>query len=267
MTEEGINYLMALTYFGRLRFANHLMPLLQNANGLRRVVSAFTGAREGKVYTSAWQQGQEAKVPFSAIRGHGSTMSKKSPLFASAATRVTTRPTYSGDTHNSHREAPANESPFQVTLGLEALAKTNPEISFIHDFPGMVRTNIIRSGDGAFMQVLKYAFKLSGALGLSRPTPNVEVGERHTFYCTSSKFPPRDGQSAAAGVGLPHGVSVAVGVDGQPGSGVYSVDMFSESADAKVVELLTGYRKDGTAERMWAYTESEWERATRRASS
>lgn len=164
-------------------------------------------------------------------------------------------------------KALANDSPFQVTLGLESLAKNNPEISFIHDFPGQVKTNIIRGDEGALMQVIKYAFKLSGALGLARYTPNVEVGERHTFYCTSSRFPPSAGQSAAAGVGLPDGVKVAAGVDGQPGSGVYSVDMQSESADAKVVELLAGYRKDGTADKLWRYTVSEWERVTRTASA
>lgn len=34
---------MALTYYGRLRFVDNLTPLLRNATGLRRVVSAFTG--------------------------------------------------------------------------------------------------------------------------------------------------------------------------------------------------------------------------------
>lgn len=154
-----------------------------------------------------------------------------------------------------------------MTLGLESLAKQNPEVSFVHDFPGSVSTNLIRSGDGAIMQVMKYAFKLSGALGLSQHTPTVEVGERHTFYCTSSRFPPRGAQSAVSGVDLPDGVDIAVGVDGQPGSGVYSVDGQSESADARIVELLAGYRRDGTAEKLWTYTESEWKRITEAASA
>lgn len=90
MTEEGLNYLMALTHFGRLRFASNLMPLLQKATGLRRVVSAFTGAKEGQVYTNAWQQGQETKIPLSAIRGHGATMSENSRLFPPTFVRVNT---------------------------------------------------------------------------------------------------------------------------------------------------------------------------------
>lgn len=155
-----------------------------------------------------------------------------------------------------------NHGNYLVTLGLETLATQSPSVSFVHDFPGSVATSLIRKDDGAFMQVLKYAFKIIGALGLTEFTPNEEVGERHTFYCTSSKFPPVNGHGASAGIDLPAGVSVAKGVDDQLGSGVYSVDAQSESADAKVMELLAGYRRDGTAERLWAYTESEWKRVT-----
>ncbi|KAJ4393400.1 hypothetical protein N0V93_002610 [Gnomoniopsis smithogilvyi] len=223
-TEEGINYLIALTYFGRLRFAANLLPLLQKASGLRRIVSAFAGAKEGHLYQDAWKQGQEDKVPMSGARGHAVSM---------------------------------------MTLGLEMLAKRSPDVSFIHDFPGSVATNLIRQESGTLMQVMKYVFKFVGALGLSgKFTPTEEVGERHTFYCTSAKFPPAKGQGASAGVDLPTGVSVAKGVDDQIGSGTYSVDGQSESADANVMKLLAEYRRDGTAEKLWAYTESEWKRVT-----
>ncbi|KAJ4409202.1 hypothetical protein N0V82_009517 [Gnomoniopsis sp. IMI 355080] len=77
-TEEGINYLMALTYFGRLRFIANFLPLLQKAPGLRRIVSAFAGAKEGKLYQDAWKQGQERNVPMAAARGHAVSMSKLS---------------------------------------------------------------------------------------------------------------------------------------------------------------------------------------------
>lgn len=77
-----------------------------------------------------------------------------------------------------------------VTLGLEFLAKQSPDVSIIHSFPGSVPTNLIRRGDGALMQVIKFVFKATYGLGLSRATPPVDVGERHTFYCTSARFPP-----------------------------------------------------------------------------
>lgn len=112
------------------------------------------------------------------------------------------------------------------------------------------------------MLAMKYIFKFTGALGMSARTPTVEVGERHTFYCTSSRFPPCEAPIESRGVALPTGVSIAKGTDDQLGSGVYSVDGLSESADAKVMELLDGYRLDGTAEKLWAYTEAEWNRVT-----
>lgn len=221
-TEEGMSYLMSLTYFGRMRMAKNLLPLLQRATGLRRVVSSFTGAKEGRVYDDDWQ-GKEGKVPFTAARGHGATM---------------------------------------MTLGLETLAKEAPDVSFVHAFPGKVKTSIIRSDDSAILRSMTLVFKVM--FFVTGYTPIVEVGERHTFYCTSARFPPRQlaDDPGSAGTELPDGVSVANGVDGSAGGGVYSVDTFGESADAKVEELLASYRKDGTADKLWKYTESEWQRVT-----
>lgn len=213
---------MGLTYLGRMRMAKNLLPLLRRATGLRRVVSSFTGAKEGKVYDDDWQL-TGGKVPLTAARGHGATM---------------------------------------MTLGLAAQAKEAPDVSFVHAFPGTVKTNIVRSGDGAILRIVDLVSK--ALFFVTGYTPIVEVGERHTFYCTSARFPPKKiiEELGAAGVGLAEGVSVANGVDGSPGSGVYSVDMYGESADAKVEELLASYTKDGTADKLWSYTESEWKRVT-----
>lgn len=221
-TEEGMSYLMSLTYFGRMRMAKNLLPLLQRATGLRRVVSSFTGAKEGRVYDDDWQ-GKEGKVPFTAARGHGATM---------------------------------------MTLGLEMLAKEAPNVSFVHAFPGKVKTSIIRSDDSVVLRTAALVF--IALFFVTGHTPIVEVGERHSFYCTSARFPPREAavDPGAAGTELPDGVSVAKGVDGSVGGGVYSVDTYGESADAKVEELLANYRKDGTADKLWKYTESEWQRVT-----
>ncbi|KAI3395363.1 hypothetical protein diail_1419 [Diaporthe ilicicola] len=221
-TDEGMSYLSSLTYFGRLRMAKNLLPLLQQASGLRRVVSSFTGAKEGKVFEEDWQ-GKEGKIPFTAVRGHGATM---------------------------------------MTLGLEALAKEAPEVSFIHAFPGKVKTDLIRSDDGAILRTVALFSK--ALFFLTGHTPIVEVGERHTFYCTSARFPPKRlaDEPSTAGVKLPESVDVAQGVDGSVGGGVYSVDTFGESADTKVEEILANYRRDGTAEKLWKYTESEWQRVT-----
>lgn len=212
---------MSLTYFGRMRMAKNLLPLLQRAPGLRRVVSSFTGAKEGRVYDNDWQAKEE--VPFTAARGHGATM---------------------------------------MTLGLEALANEAPDVSFVHAFPGKVKTNIIRSDDSAILKTVALVFK--AMFFVTGYTPIVEVGERHTFYCTSARFPPKKpaDEAGAVGVELPNDVRVANGVDGSAGGGVYSVDTYGETADAKIEERLANYRKDGTADKLWKYTESEWQRVT-----
>lgn len=205
----------------------NLLPLINQAPGPRRVVSSFTGAKEGKLYEEDWQ-GDRGRVPMAGTRGHASSM---------------------------------------MTLGLEALARESPGVSFVHAFPGRVATGLIRGDEGAAVRVMGLVF---GALAVFRGsrayTPLPEVGERHVLYCTSAMFPPRrvaggDGDGGA-GVALPPGVSVARGVDGEIGSGVYSVDTYGESAGAEVVEVLAGHRRSGVAERLWAYTESEWKRVT-----
>lgn len=48
-TAEGLNFASALTLYSRNRFVAKLLPLLQNATGLRRVVSVFVGTKEGAV--------------------------------------------------------------------------------------------------------------------------------------------------------------------------------------------------------------------------
>ncbi|KAF3766614.1 hypothetical protein M406DRAFT_38016 [Cryphonectria parasitica EP155] len=202
VTDEGLNYLAGVCYFGRIRMIANLLPLMQQAAGLRRVVSSWTAGNEGPVYDDNWVVGNtKIKVPLTAARGHGTSM---------------------------------------MTMALQHLAKTAPTVSFIHNFPGAVRTNLIRSDDGL-------------------ETPVLECGERHAFYCTSAKYPPGRGEGAL-GVALPEGVGVARGIDGQDGTGVYSLTEEGESADLKVDELLAKYARDGTAEKLWTYTQGEFTR-------
>lgn len=48
-TSEGIYYMTAVTYFARVRLMQNLVPLMRSAPSLRRVVTVFGGAKEGKV--------------------------------------------------------------------------------------------------------------------------------------------------------------------------------------------------------------------------
>lgn len=146
-----------------------------------------------------------------------------------------------------------------VTLSLEALAKKAPDVTFIHDYPGFVKTNIAQGTKGVGMFVFK---AVSAVLGSFLSVPNQECGERHLFLATSAKYPPGVGEDTASGVPLADGITVATGIGGESGSGVYSVDQNGESSGPKVQELLANYRKQGLVEQLWEHTEEEFKRIT-----
>ena len=143
-----------------------------------------------------------------------------------------------------------------LTLSLEHLAEQYPSVSFIHDFPGSVKTNLVRGGEGASIWVLKQVFRVIG------PVVNLsakECGERQLFLATSSKYSSRED---AKGVPLVAGSVVARGTDAKGSSGVYSLDSEGESAGPKVQELLAKLRKEGMVERVMDHTNGEFKRIT-----
>ncbi|KAK4987118.1 hypothetical protein LTR50_004814 [Elasticomyces elasticus] len=70
-TPEGLHFAMALATYSRTRFIVNLLPLLQQATGLRRVVSVFTAGKEGPVDTSNIQG---RKMSMLSQRRHGSSL-------------------------------------------------------------------------------------------------------------------------------------------------------------------------------------------------
>lgn len=191
----------------------NLLPLLQQATALRRVVSVFAGTKEGPIYTNDFQARKE--IPLLAQRGHLVSM---------------------------------------VTLSLAALAKEAPDVSFIHDYPGAVKSGIGR-GAGVAMFMIRTVFT---ALGPLINIPITESGERHLFLATSAMYPASMGDDTTSGVSLASGLSTARGIGG--GSGVYTVDSAGQSAGPKVEDLLADFEKDGTADKLWKHTEEEFKR-------
>lgn len=218
-TPEGLHFATSLVYHSRTRFIVDLLPLIQQATSLRRVVTVFAAGKEGRLYPNDFQAW---KVPMISQRGHASSL---------------------------------------VTLSLEALAKKAPDVTFIHNFPGAVKTNLVRGGEGVAIFALKMVFKVIGPMIY---IPNQECGERHLFLATSARYPPSTSGDAASGVPLPGGVAVARGTNRKTGSGVYSVDWDGESSGPKVEELLARFRKEGMVEKVWNHTEEEFKRITGR---
>ncbi|RGP63003.1 hypothetical protein FLONG3_10048 [Fusarium longipes] len=221
-TDEGLPMVMALGYYSRTRLTVNFLPLLKKASSLRRVVTVMAGTKEGILFPDDIAG---RNIPFTSIhrsRGH----------MCSA-----------------------------LTLSLEALARQAPEVSFIHNFPGSVDTDLIRSGDGVMMQVMKYWFKIS--MTVKRQwLPKDECGERHAWLCLSGMFPDKQGHD---GNGV-ESAEVAVGVDGDRGSGVYSLDWDGESASDDVIKLLGDYRREGMVEKIWMDLEKEFVRITGKTS-
>ncbi|GAB1318452.1 Short-chain dehydrogenases/reductase [Madurella fahalii] len=231
-TVEALYYPTAVTYYARIRFIANLLPLLQKASALRRVVSVYGGTKEGLLDPSNFPG---CYIP--------------------------------PDAHP--RQARAHLSAM-TTLALESLALEAPDVSFVHAFPGCVRTNLgrdvrrCRRGRGAGMRGLLAKVRVVGASVGALPV--AEAGERQLFLATSARFPARDGVDVAltSGVRLrdDDGVSVARGSDGLEGSGVYSVGFDGEAGGPKVEELLRRLRGEDLVRRVWVHTVAEFIRVT-----
>lgn len=138
---------------------------------------------------------------------------------------------------------------------LEKLAEQAPEVSFVHDYPGAVKTGIGRDANTMLVQIVSWIMPV---IGMFLYIPIKESGERHLFFATSAKYPAPSGETA--GVPVPGGVDVADGIDGVSGSGVYSIHWDGESAGPKVVRLLREMREEGMTQQVWDHTEGEFKR-------
>lgn len=198
-----------------MRFTTTLLPLLQGATALRRVVIVGVGGYEGPLDPTDFQA---RRIPLTQIRGHLTTL---------------------------------------ISLGLGAVATTAPDVSFVHNFPGAVKTALFSRMEGVRGVVMRTYF---GLIGRWICVPIEECGERHLYLATSARYPPLSGECSAVPAG--HGVEVAEGTTGKVGSGVYSILWDGESSSSAVKKLLAGYRDDGMVEELWRHTESEFNRIT-----
>ncbi|KPM36156.1 hypothetical protein AK830_g10406 [Neonectria ditissima] len=215
-TAEGLPLITALGFYSRQRLTANLLPLLQQASSIRRVVTVMAGTKEGPIFADDISG---RKVPLLSARGHLCTA---------------------------------------LTLSLDALARKAPDVSFIHNFPGSVNTNLIRRGDGMILQTLRLVTKAFVSV-LGESVASKECGERHAWLCLSGRYPPKETVEGLQGV---TSETVALGADGKRGSGVYSLDWDGESASETVVQLLNKYQAEGMVDKVWGHVEGEFKRIT-----
>lgn len=194
----------ALNYYARYRFITNILPLIQRAPALRRVVTVGGGGYESELDTTDFPA---LRVPLDKIRGHLTAL---------------------------------------VTLGLEGVAQTAPDVSFVHDYPGTVRTKLIDYLPEEVLRTLTFM-------------PLDESGQRQLYLATSAMFPPVNGPDTP-GVPLGDGLEIAVGTSGGVGSGVYSVGADCESASPAVLKLLNDMRERGLVQEVRQHTEDEFHR-------
>ena len=125
----------------------------------------------------------------------------------------------------------------------EEMAKKNPPVSFVHAYPGVVKTGFTKEAGFAVRAASQLAFKLLASVGIE------ESGERHLYAATSAAYPPRDGEKG--GVEVTDGM-VKKGSAGEMGSGAYLIGSDGElRAKETVLEKL---RSEHAGPKIWEHT-------------
>ncbi|THY00033.1 hypothetical protein D6D02_09018 [Aureobasidium pullulans] len=216
-TVEGLHYPAAIAVHARNRFINNLLPLINNATSLRRVISVFIATLEGGIQMDDFQ-GWHMKLM--ANRDHAASI---------------------------------------TTLSLESHHKDNPNVSFVHNFPGVIKSGITRETSGVVLTALKAVVRIFGSLFYM---PAEEAGDRHVFLSTSARYSAGEKDEAA---GVPLSVapdlSFVRGTDGRLASGVYSINASGESAGVKVEDALASLRSRGMTQKVMDTINTDIEKA------
>lgn len=160
-----------------------------------------------------------------------------------------------------------NHTTTMHTLAFEYIAESNPSISFLHAYPGWVRTDIVNNlftpkKPGAwygflFALVRWVATLLLMLFGISAE----EAGERQAFHATNPRYPSRS-RLEAQSLEPENVFGVFFAECSVPGNGVYRVGWKGEGvSDAKV---LGPYREQRLPEKIWEHTISVFDRALAR---
>lgn len=144
-----------------------------------------------------------------------------------------------------------------MTLALEGFSRQAPEVSFIHNYPGAIDTNLIRAESGWYMQPLKWLTRFKFR---NEWISYEECGERHLFLCISARYPPKG--EVEQGVKSEDDLEVVYGTDWIIGSGVYTVGAAGESGGDEVLKTLKRHREDGHVDTVQEHLESEFKRIT-----
>lgn len=126
----------------------------------------------------------------------------------------------------------------------EEAAKKHPSVSFVHTFPGAVKTGFMKETGPLIRLGGKLIYALIGPWTIDI----TESGERHLYAATSGVYPARENDGGVeAG-----GEAIKIGSAGEVGSGAYLVGSDGErrANDNALQEL----RQKGAGETIWDHT-------------
>ncbi|KAI1865306.1 uncharacterized protein JN550_008354 [Neoarthrinium moseri] len=198
---EGLDKLTTIRHYGRTLFILNLLPLL-NAAPSPRVVSVLGGGQEGPIFTDDLEFKDPKNYSLPKIAGASGTY---------------------------------------VTLTLEQLQKRNPKISFVHAFPGLVKTNLINPEHWGPVARFLINWVLLPTIGrFFFISPEVS-GERILYAASSPQF-------GAQGTGD----DLAVGSNGVRGSGAYTLNEKPEAVHND--KALKPLREEKSDVLIWEHT-------------
>ncbi|MCJ1284588.1 hypothetical protein MMC26_003921 [Xylographa opegraphella] len=216
-TKEGLDMSMSLLYYSRMRFVMKLLPLLRASPLPAHIVSVYSAGKEAKLLSE--------------------DLSLRTPQHYGQA-NVRSHVTY------------------MTTLFMEKLAEQNPgHLSLVHVYPGLVFTEAFSSA--GLPTWFKFAFRLSAPFVRPSSVSPEENGQRILFLATP-RYPARqaikdemaaDSEKANANNGS---AEIAVGTDGNCGSGAYACNSDGETIPLK--ETYKKLREEGLAGKVWDHT-------------
>ncbi|KAF8857528.1 hypothetical protein BDZ45DRAFT_726701 [Acephala macrosclerotiorum] len=196
-TKEGLDISFSIQYYSRMRLVANLLPLLRKSPR-PRVLSVLSGGKEEKL--------QEDDVGLEDPNN------------------------YSWNKAISHHAT-------MTTLTFEYLAKNEKGITFMHTFPGLVRTGLFSQvvapeSSGILARVLTAIMSTFGSIFLWLAGASaLDCGARQAFILTSDNY----------------------------GPGAWRIDQNSELVTTPGV--LGRYREQGWPEKVWNYNSSVFEKA------
>lgn len=204
-TSEGLDRKLTTNYYSRIRFTQQLLPLLQSASPKFARVVSVLAPGEE---TPLDLSNLDLKTDFSIRKAAGHAITMTSLIF-------------------------------------EEMAQKTPSVSFVHAYPGFVKTGFAKDQPAAIRAASEFAATLLSwwAVGIE------ESGQRHLYAATSAAYPPKAGEKS--GVEVSRG-GVAKGSAGVVGSGAYLIGSDNEvRANEKVLRQL---RSGGAGEKIWVHT-------------